>query len=186
MMNANQNKRRLVLHIGTHKTGSTTIQHVCWMNREPLLENGWLYLSDDIAPINPETLYVYPFPQTPLKRVSDGGEIPMDDASRLRKVEIPLENKQIASTFSTIQALIFPRFRSAATTKINRLKPSKAALNLISNSLNFRDHIQRGLGQFSNICEMVPAYSLEFSEPKAVLELLSTTNLLSKESARVD
>jgi hypothetical protein len=41
--NVNQKKRRLILHIGTHKTGTTTIQHLCWKNREELLENGWLY-----------------------------------------------------------------------------------------------------------------------------------------------
>ncbi|MGK0298760.1 MAG: hypothetical protein ACI9XC_002383 [Gammaproteobacteria bacterium] len=39
----NQKKRRLILHIGTHKTGTTTIQHLCWRNREELLDNGWLY-----------------------------------------------------------------------------------------------------------------------------------------------
>ena len=41
--NGNQKKRRLILHIGTHKTGTTTIQHLCWRNRAELLNNGWLY-----------------------------------------------------------------------------------------------------------------------------------------------
>jgi hypothetical protein len=46
MNNKSHNKRRLVLHIGTHKTGSTTLQHLCWRNRDQLLKSGWLYPSN--------------------------------------------------------------------------------------------------------------------------------------------
>lgn len=36
-------KKRIIIHIGTHKTGSTTIQKGCCDNRERLRDNGWLY-----------------------------------------------------------------------------------------------------------------------------------------------
>ena len=36
-------KKRIFLHIGTHKTATTTIQAGCFENRETLLEDGWLY-----------------------------------------------------------------------------------------------------------------------------------------------
>lgn len=36
-------EKTLYLHIGTPKTGTTSIQHFCYNNREALLENGFLY-----------------------------------------------------------------------------------------------------------------------------------------------
>ncbi len=36
-------KKRIIIHIGTHKTGSTTIQNGCCDNRERLRANGWLF-----------------------------------------------------------------------------------------------------------------------------------------------
>ena len=36
-------KKRIIIHIGTHKTGSTTIQKGCCDNRERLRANGWLF-----------------------------------------------------------------------------------------------------------------------------------------------
>ena len=36
-------KKRIFLHIGTHKTATTTIQNGCCENRENLLAAGWLY-----------------------------------------------------------------------------------------------------------------------------------------------
>ena len=39
------NKPRLILHIGTHKTGTTGIQRFCAVNRETLLQAGILYPS---------------------------------------------------------------------------------------------------------------------------------------------
>ena len=34
---------KLLLHIGTHKAGSSTIQHLLWHNRERLQKKGFLY-----------------------------------------------------------------------------------------------------------------------------------------------
>lgn len=36
-------KRRIVFHIGTHKTGSTSVQNSLFEGRELLLDNGILY-----------------------------------------------------------------------------------------------------------------------------------------------
>lgn len=38
---------KVVLHIGTHKTGSSAIQHVLWENRQRLSRHGYLYPKTD-------------------------------------------------------------------------------------------------------------------------------------------
>jgi hypothetical protein len=38
-------KKRIILHIGTHKTGTTTLQDALYLNREKLLEQGYCYPS---------------------------------------------------------------------------------------------------------------------------------------------
>jgi hypothetical protein len=43
---------KLLIHIGSHKTGSTSIQHFCTLNRELLKSHGYLY------PKNPDSAYV--------------------------------------------------------------------------------------------------------------------------------
>lgn len=44
---------RLILHIGTHKTASTSLQHFCALNRPVLKKQGFLY------PRSPDSAYVF-------------------------------------------------------------------------------------------------------------------------------
>ncbi len=37
--------RRLIMHVGTEKTGTSSIQKYLWTNRDSLKEKGWLYLD---------------------------------------------------------------------------------------------------------------------------------------------
>jgi hypothetical protein len=47
-LDALQRRQRLVIHIGVHRTGSTSIQHWCHANRKVLLEQGVLYPFDGV------------------------------------------------------------------------------------------------------------------------------------------
>lgn len=46
---------KLLIHIGTHKTATTSIQHFCALNKDTLKTNGFLY------PQNNDSAYVYNF-----------------------------------------------------------------------------------------------------------------------------
>lgn len=52
---------RIILHIGTHKTGTSSIQAVCHSMRATLLEQGILYPT--ITPYNRHSILVIPFVQ---------------------------------------------------------------------------------------------------------------------------
>jgi len=49
--------KRCVIHVGLHKTGTTSIQHYCWSNRESLLQQGVAYPDIDGNPNHSRSMY---------------------------------------------------------------------------------------------------------------------------------
>lgn len=73
---------RIILHIGTHKTGTSSIQNVCHKMRAILLEQGILYPT--ITPYNRHSILVTPYVE----------KLPREFARHFNK------NKDLANTFA--------------------------------------------------------------------------------------
>lgn len=117
---------RLVLLAGESGAGKTTLTLA-------LLEAGWTYLSDDLAPVSRDTVLVHPFPK-PLGvkdpaawesvRVSFPG---WEGTAPAGSFLVPASRWEVATEPLPAAALLFPRYAAGATPVVELLSPAQAA-----------------------------------------------------------
>lgn len=116
----------LVLLAGESGAGKTTLTLA-------LLDAGWTYLSDDLAPVAVESGLVHPFPKP----------LGVKDAATFERVRdaftatslgpptgsflVPATRWDVATEPLAVRALLFPRFAPGASLEVERLSAAKAA-----------------------------------------------------------
>jgi hypothetical protein len=117
---------RLVVLAGESGAGKTTLTLA-------LLDAGWTYFSDDLAPVAIDTAFVHPFPK-PLgvkdasawERVRDAFvETPLGPPAG--SFLVPSSRWDIATEPLPVSALLFPRFSAGAARDVEGLSAAKAA-----------------------------------------------------------
>lgn len=116
----------LILLAGESGAGKTTLTLA-------LLDDGWSYLSDDLAPLAVETGLVHPFPKPlgvkdPAAFERVGGELAgLGLGSPKGSFLVPATRWDVAPKPLPVRALLFPRFATGAGLEIERLSAAKAA-----------------------------------------------------------
>lgn len=116
----------LVLLAGESGAGKTTLTLA-------LLDAGWTYLSDDLAPVSVETAFVHPFPK-PLgvkdPAAFDGVRDSFPTTSLAPPAGsflVPPTRWHVGDDPLPVAALLFPRFAAGAALEVERLSAAKAA-----------------------------------------------------------
>jgi hypothetical protein len=139
-----------------------------------LCELGWRFLSDDIAPLDPQSGKVFPFPQTPFFRVHPGMEMAPQELRELRKEEAKVRVEQVSREPATVAAIVLPAYAARQPDVLAPCSPSSATLELLKNCLNFADH---GETAFHRLCELVttlPTFRVSFASGRGAAQLLRT------------
>jgi hypothetical protein len=132
-----------------------------------LLERGWSYLSDEIAPLDVIGGSVLPFPLNPHKRVNDGTTLEHDDALRLSKVAVDLDVNRVAAHAVRIAHIYFLSWApEAVQLEAERCSPSRAVLELMANSLALDEGRRGEIGNMCLLMGRVPAMTLRFADPR--------------------
>jgi hypothetical protein len=134
---------------------------------------GWKYLSDDIAPVDPERNVVFPFPQTPMMRENPAGRSDYESLRNLPKVEVELSEDSILRHPVGIRSVIFPSFGTDGRNDLYNCAPSQAVVELLQSSLNFGKHREHAVKFLAKLVQNVPAYQLTFSDRNAAAEIVS-------------
>lgn len=71
-----------------------------------------------------------------------------------------------------VKALVFPKFRAAATTQITVLTQAEAFMQLAQNAFNFDILGEAGFTTLAELIETIPAYEIEYSDVESVREFL--------------
>ncbi|MDQ3952291.1 MAG: hypothetical protein M3279_04910 [Actinomycetota bacterium] len=116
----------LVLLAGESGAGKTTLTLA-------LLEGGWTYLSDDLAPVSPETGLVHPFPKplgvkdpaawATLRDAYSGSSLDPPSGSFL----VPATRWAIAPGPLPVRLLVFPRFTAGGALDVEPVSAAKGA-----------------------------------------------------------
>jgi hypothetical protein len=130
-----------------------------------LLQHGFQYLSDELAPIEPRTLRVHPFPRALClkKNPPDCYPLPVDTIVTGRTVHVPtsLFSGDLANEPLPLSMIVFLRFIGQAQSPI--LKPissADATVRLLINTLNPLAHLQYGLDDAIAIAATIPCFEL--------------------------
>jgi hypothetical protein len=130
-----------------------------------LLQHGFQYLSDELAPIEPRTFRVRPFPRALClkKNPPDCYPLPVDTIVTGRTVHVPtsLFSGDLANEPLPLSMIVFLRFIGQAQSPI--LKPissADATVRLLINTLNPLAHLQYGLDDAIAIAATIPCFEL--------------------------
>ncbi len=136
-------------------------------------QHGWVYLSDDVLPLNLNSHKVLPFLRTPAVRENTGQELlPQHRLSELKKFDVALKPESLCREAMPIGAVVFPAYNLHVQTEILPCSPATAVLKLLNNSLNFAEHKEKSIRYLCDLLEHVPAFDLPFSDSKLATEII--------------
>lgn len=145
------------LLVGPSKSGKSTTTLA-------LLYEGFRYLSDEIAPVNPKTLHVYPYPRALwLRRESPSMQLPSCKIETSRMVCIPTGAfpNGASENQTPLAAVFFVRHCSEAARPSIRIMPKpRAAAQLLAGALNPGAHSGNGLDAAIEIAERIVCHEL--------------------------
>ncbi len=137
-----------------------------------LVEHGWRYMTDDVAPVRMETDRIIPFLQAPVRRLHPGREVEEHELSTLKREAPDLNESQICRLETEIRGIVFVAYTPGADATLRKLDMGAAALELLRNATNFVDHKAAAVGRAANLAERVPMHELVYSNPGSAADLL--------------
>jgi len=158
-------ERKAILLIGAPGVGKSTL---AWA----LLHHGFQYLSDELAPIDPGTLAVYPYPHAIClkKKPPEPYALPEGVLYTSGTIHIPVKQMPSATCISPqpVRFLFFVTYdASAAEPSIISIGQPEGAARLYSNTLNSLAHPGAGLGQAISIAKGCRCFTLRGASASA-------------------
>jgi len=135
-----------------------------------LLHHGLAYLSDELAPIEPDGLQVHAYPHALcLKREPPSAfALPPDGVQRLgRTLHVPVDRLPggLGPARCTVAAIVLVRHdRTLAAPVLRRLRPAEAGARLYAATLNALAHPADGLDVVLGIASRVRCWQLETAD----------------------
>lgn len=137
-----------------------------------LVDKGWRFLSDDVAPIRMTPNEVLPFPQRPFRRVNPKRLVPMDDVGLLRREGVDISPTVVHRVPAPIAAIVIIEYDPATDASISRLPAGSGALEVLRNLTNFVDHKAGAVGGVAELARAVPIYALRYASRDAAAVLV--------------
>jgi hypothetical protein len=145
-----------------------------------LLHHGFEYLSDEIAPIEPRTLRVLPFPRALClkKNPPEGYPLPPDAVVTGRTIHVPtsLFSGDPVSKPLPLSMIFFLRFiGEAQSPTVKPMSSGDATVRLLLNTLNPLAHPQSGLDDALAIAAKTSCFELLTGDLPSTCELIRAT-----------
>lgn len=155
-------RRGAIMLVAPSGTGKSTLT---WA----LLHRGFQYVSDELAPVDPVTLNVHPYPHALCLKTEPPlpFPLPVDTRRAGRTLHVPVRAMEAESILKPLPlAAIFFIFRDADAGLFPavRLSAASAGARLYANSLNALAHPRDGLECVLRMGGAIPGYELECSD----------------------
>lgn len=131
-----------------------------------LLHHGFGYLSDELAPIQLDSLNIESFPHAlnQKKHPPEPYTLPEQTFKTDRTMHVPVEALpcEVVYTPTPLVAMLFVQYNpDAKAPSVTAVSVSQGCMNLFANGLNQLQHENKGLATATNIAERVPAFTVE-------------------------
>jgi len=136
-----------------------------------LLEDGFGYLSDELAPVDMQHLLIHPYPHAVCLKSPPPApyRLPSDTLDVGDRFHVPVESLHgtVHHEPLPLAALIFLQRHTSRATPVQSISASTAAAHLMSNALNGLAHPDAGLDAAITLARSVPCYELNSSDLRA-------------------
>jgi len=143
-----------------------------------LLNNGFNYLSDELAPINLETMHVSPYPHAVcLKSHPPLYPLPEETLKTEHTMHVPVELLPCDAhleTFPLTKVIIVQYSAENAVPVLTKLSGSSACMNIYANGLNQLAHEKDGLAAAFKIAKNCECYLLAAAKLDETCDLINT------------
>jgi len=143
-----------------------------------LLNNGFNYLSDELAPINLDTMQVSPYPHAVcLKKHPPLYPLPEKTLITERTMHVPVETLPCEvhlESFPLTKVILVEYSVDNSKPQLTKLSKAEACMNIYTNALNQLAHENDGLGAASKIAENCDVYSLQAAQLDKTCDLIKT------------
>jgi len=143
-----------------------------------LLNNGFNYLSDELAPINLETMHVSPYPHAVcLKSHPPIYPLPKGILKTNRTMHVPVDllpSKAHLESFPLSRVIIVEFSSDNEKPVLTQLSQAEACINIYTNGLNQLAHDNDGLAAASKIASSCDCYTLAAAKLDETCELIKT------------
>lgn len=157
---------RAVLFPGPRGAGkSTLVTNLC--------ARGWHYLSDDVAPLDPASHTVFPFPQAPAVREPPGQQMPPKWLRLPNKTQWNLRPDGVCRTAAPLAAVVRLSYRRNVRVELSVSSPATTALHLLEQCWNFAADRDAAVDVLCALAQRVPGFSVAFSDGEAAAEVLA-------------
>jgi hypothetical protein len=127
-----------------------------------LVESGWLFLSDEMAPVEPQSDIVIPYPRTPVRRLDPGSAVTDEARSALPRETYALSGVALHRLPAAIGAFVFPKFAYGTDAVLTSMGPGETALQLAANCVNFLDDSGASVARIADVARRVPGFALNY------------------------
>jgi hypothetical protein len=139
-----------------------------------LANEGWTYLSDDLAPLDPGPNSVIPYPRTPTVRSHCGHELPRERISELPKTEALSRGWSTAVHPVPLHSVVFPKYQFRGGCKLLECKPEEAVVELLGHCLNFSDNGSIAVAHLAKLMPEIKSYQLPFGDATMAASVVTT------------
>jgi hypothetical protein len=163
---------RALLCAGPRGSGKSTLVTA-------LCARGWKYLSDEVAPLDPEGDRVLPFPQWPALREHPGQEMPPGWLRAAPKRMVPLIPDGVCGDAMPLAAIVHLSYRAGCGALLSECSPVATARYLLEQSWNGSDDREATVAYACRVASRFPGFELSFSDGRAAAAAvdLSLANL---------
>jgi hypothetical protein len=144
-----------------------------------LAARGWMYLSDDIAPLDPGRIEIIPFPGTPQIRSKSKQELARDNLGSLPKKTASLSGIKIAQGGQPLSMIVFPHYAKSVSATLVPVTPAQAVGSLLENCLSFAKNEDETIHRLCKVVETLPVYKLHFDDAAEAVDLIADSLKIS-------
>jgi hypothetical protein len=145
-----------------------------------LLHHEFRYLSDELSPIDLETMRVFPYPHALClkQRPPQSYPLPLEAIDLGRTIHVPAQSLPgaVTSESCALGAVFLVKYHPELNApQVRRISPAEASARLYVNTLNALAHNNRGLDAVVQIAEHVPCFTVSSAELQATAMMIRST-----------